>query len=111
MELESIGNIHINNIPYVLGLKKSLLFIYLLEGKGDRVAFFDEKFIVWAKGSSIENARTIGIHEGRLYRLLTPPPQALVHLDINSCELWHRRYGHLYYKIFPSMNQIITSMP
>ena len=36
-----------------------------------------------------------------MYRLLTPFPQALIHLDISPSELWHRRYGHLHYKILP----------
>lgn len=87
LELEYGGNIHLNNILDVLGLKKKLLYISFLKDKGDRVAFLNGKVIVWAKGSSIENSRTIGVHEGRFYRLLTPPPQALVHLDINPCEL------------------------
>jgi len=46
-----------------------------------------------------------------MYRFLMPPPQALVHLDINPCELWNRRYGHLYYKILPSLSHMVTSIP
>lgn len=75
------------------------------------MTFVDGKVIVWAKGSSIENARTIGICEGRLHILINPPPQALMHLDINPFELWHIMYGHLHYKIFPSLNQMVASIP
>lgn len=46
-ELESSGNIHPNNIPYVLGLKKKLLSISCLEDKGDRVEFVHGKVIDW----------------------------------------------------------------
>lgn len=62
------------------------------------MAFVDGKVLVWGRDSSVEKARVIGIRERRLYRLLTPPPQALVHMDIPS-KLWHRRYGHLHYNI------------
>ena len=39
------------------------------------------------KNSSIEYARIIGIREGRIYRLLTPLAQALVHIEVSPCEL------------------------
>ena len=55
-----------------------------------RVAVIDGKVVVWGKKSSIEDARMIGICEGRLYRLLTPLAQALVHIEVSPCELWHR---------------------
>jgi len=64
-----------------------LLSIFFLEDKGDRVAFVNGKNIVWGKGSSIEDAKTFGIREGRLYGILTPLPQALIHLEINRYEL------------------------
>jgi len=41
LELEFGGNIHLNNILYVPGLKKNLLSISFLEDKGDKVAFVD----------------------------------------------------------------------
>jgi len=111
LELETGGSIHLNNILYVPGLKKNLLSNYCLEDKGDRIASVDGKIIAWGKGSSIKDAKTIGIHKGRLYMLLTPLPQDLVHLDITPCKLWHRSYGHLHYKVLPSLNHMVTRIP
>jgi len=111
LELESGGSIHLNNILYVPGSNKNLLSISCLEDKGDRVAFVDGKVLVWGKGSSIYDARVVGIHEGILYRLYTPLSHVLVHLDVNPAELWHRRYGHLHYKIFPSLSQMVNGIP
>ena len=42
-----------------------------LDVKRDRVEFFDGKFIVWSKCSSIYSTNVIGIHEKRLYTLET----------------------------------------
>ena len=78
---------------------------------GDRIASNDGKVVVWGKISSIEDARMIGIHEGRLYRLITPITQALVHIEISPCELWHRIFGHLHHKILPTLNTIVNGIP
>lgn len=106
LELDSSGSIHLNNILYVLGLKKNLLSISCLEDKGDRVAFVDGKVLVWGKCPSIDEAMVTGT----LYRLYTPLAQALVHLEVSPFELWHRRYGQLRYKIFPSLSQLINNI-
>ena len=82
-----------------------------LEDKGDRVSFIDGKVVVWSKNSSIENARVIGIREGRLYKLLSPLAQALVHIEINPFEPWHRRFGHLHFKILPIVSSIVDGIP
>jgi len=96
---------------YVPGLKENLLSISCLEDKGDRVAFVDSKFLVWGRDSSIEKAKVIGVCEGRLYRFITPSPQALVHMEINPIELWHKRYGHIHYKRIPSLSQMVKGIP
>jgi len=91
--------------------KKNLLSISCLEDKGDRVASVDGKVLAWGKDSSIDKARMIGISEESLYRVLTPFSQALVHMEINPIELWHRRYGHLHYKVIPSLNKLVNGIP
>ena len=96
MELETSVIIHLNNIVFVSRLKKNFLSICCLEDKGDMVSFVDGKILVWGIYSSIDNARVIEVHEGCLYRVITPYPHALVHMEINPIELWHRRYGHLH---------------
>jgi len=85
LELENGGNIHLNNILFVPILHKNLLCISNLEDKGDIMDFIDGRVVVWSKKSSIENARMIGIREGRLYRLITPLTQALVNIQISPC--------------------------
>ena len=58
--------LHMNDILFVLGLKKNLLSISALEDKGFRVAFVDGQVIVWPKDSNMDSARVIGVREGGL---------------------------------------------
>ena len=102
IKLESSNDVHLSNVLYVTSLKKNLLYISCLEDKGDRIAFVDGKVLVWSKDSKIEDARVIGIREGRLYKLLGQNAQALVHDELNPSELWHRRYAHLHYQALSS---------
>jgi hypothetical protein len=101
--MESCNNVHLSNVLYVPGLKKNLVSISCLEDKGDRIAFVDGKVLVWSKDSKIEDARVIGIREGRLYKLLGHNTQALVHDKLSPSELWHRSYDHLHYQSFTSL--------
>jgi len=87
LKLENGLKLHLNNILYVLVLKKNFLSISCLEDKGERDAFVDGKVLVWGKYSSIDKARVIGVHEGSPYKFITPPPQALVHMEISHIEL------------------------
>lgn len=87
LKLDNGAKIHINNILYVPGLKKNLLSIYSLEDKGDRFSFVDGKVFAWGKYSSFDKSRVISIREGSLYRVITPSPQAIVHMEINPIEL------------------------
>ena len=66
--------------------QNNLLSISSQEDNSDRVALIDGKIVLWSKNSSIENVRVIGIQEGRL-ALISPLAQALVHIEINPCEL------------------------
>ena len=87
LKLENGAKLHLNNTLYVPGLKKNLLSISCLEDKGDRVAFVNGKVLVWGNNSSTDKAKFIGVREGTLYRVITPSPQALVHMEINPIEL------------------------
>lgn len=75
--MENRRKIHLNNILFVPSFQKNLLSILCLEDKGDRVSFIDGKVMVLDKGSNSKNEKIIMIHEGRLYRLLTPLSLAL----------------------------------
>jgi len=111
LKLENGAKLHLNNILYVLGLKMNFLSISCLEDKEDRVSFVDGSVLVWGKYSSIDKARVIGVHGGSLYRVITLSPQPLSHMEINSIELWNKRYGHLHYKAIPTLNQLVHGIP
>ena len=49
LKLENGSKLHLNNILYVLGLKKNLLSISFLEDKGDIISFFLWKNISFGK--------------------------------------------------------------
>ena len=97
LQLDSRTILHIEDILYVPGLKKSLLFVVGLEGKGYRIIFMDKKVLLWAKNEKSSSAELIGVREEGLYKAFGHSTQALVHNTINPCELRHRRFGHLHY--------------
>src|SRR5690606_26680258 len=33
------------------------------------------------------------------------------HMEISPIELWHRRYGHLHYKVIPTLSQLVHGIP
>ena len=98
-------------ILYVLGLKKNLLSVGVLEDKGYTVAFTNGKAIMWSSDGDMSSAIEIGVKEGNVYRLTGNPIQAQVHIVMNPCELWHRRFGHLNYRALPSFPGMVTGMP
>jgi hypothetical protein len=111
IKMELGNNVHLNNVLYVHGLKKNSVSISCLEDKGDRITFVNGKFLVWYKDSKIEDARVIGIREGRLYKLLGQNTQSHVHDEIPPSDLWHRRYAHLHYQALQSLKQMVVGIP
>jgi hypothetical protein len=87
VKLRKGNNAHLINVLYVPGLEKNRVSISFLEDKGNIIAFVDGKVLSWSRESTIENARVIGTHEGRLYRLLERNYEALVHDEVNPNEL------------------------
>ena len=87
-------------------MKRNLVSISALEDKGYKVAFSDGKVLAWHKNSSMDTTKVIGMREESLYRLNTPPIQALVHDSTSMGELWHRRLAHLNYRALLAMNSI-----
>ena len=51
---------HIDDVLYVLGLKKNFLFVAGLEDKGYRVLFMDKKVLLWAKKEKLSSVVQIG---------------------------------------------------
>jgi len=53
----------------------------------------------------------IGVREGILYKLQGKHIQALVHHNDNLCELFHRRLGHLHYRVLSILIRgVVTSL-
>jgi len=73
--------------PISTWIKNNLFFVSYLEDKGDKVIVLDGKVLVWLKGSGINNARVIGIHDGILYKLVSQSNQALLHDEIDISDL------------------------
>ena len=61
--------------------------------------------------SSIDKATVIGIREGGLYKLKGKPVSALLHKEVSTSELWHRRHAHLHYRALPILSKMVTGLP
>ena len=89
LQLNSGTALHIDNVLYVHGLNKNLLFVASLEDKGLRV-------LLWEKDEDLSSAIQIVVQEGGLYKVSRDPTHA-----VDPCELWHKRFEHLHYIAFP----------
>ena len=56
------------DVLYVLELKKNILSISALDAKGMRVEFVDGQVLMWLKGKKIEDATVIGEEDKGLYK-------------------------------------------
>ena len=92
-------------------LKKNIFSVAVLEDKGHIVAFTKGKAIMWPSGGDMSSAIEVGVKEGNIYRLTGNPIQAQVHVVMNPCELWQRRFGHLNYRALPSLPDMVIGMP
>ena len=111
VQLESNYLLHLNDVLYVLGMKRKLVSISELGDKGYRVAFADGNVLAWHRNSSMNIAKVISVREESLYRLSTLPAQALVHDSTNINELWNRRVAHLNYQALPTLRNMVTCLP
>ena len=99
------------DVLFVLGLKKNLLSIYALDAKGMRVSFIDGQVIMWPKGKTIDDVVVIGEQEGGLYKLKGHLEQALVHDTVEPNEIWHRRLAHVLYRSLPLASKVVEGLP
>ena len=53
-------SLKLKDVQYVLGLKKNILSIYVIDAKGIRVYFVDRQVLMWPRGKTIEDATMIG---------------------------------------------------
>ena len=68
-QFQSSNIFHINEILYVPGLKKNLIYVPVLESKGYLVAFSKGKALLWSSNEDINNAITLGTRESELFKL------------------------------------------
>ena len=102
--------LHVDEILYVPGLKKNLLFVSVLEDKGFRVIFMDNKALLWPKNTDLNFATAIGVREGFLHKVPGKFIKVMIHDIVSTCELWHRRLGHLHSKALPRLQKMVKGM-
>ena len=98
--------LHIEDILYVPGLTKNLISVVIMEDKGHRVISMEKKALLWPKDTELSSTIVIGI-KGGLYKVLEHV-QALVHNTVSSCELCHRRFGHLHFKALLGLQKMVS---
>jgi hypothetical protein len=99
-------------VLYVPRLKKNLLSVLVMEGKGFVVMFKKRQVLIRPEGPSPETAVSIGVTEGNLYKLKGKHVQmTLVHDNDNLCELCNGRMGHLHYRALSILREIATGLP
>ena len=81
-----------------------------MEDKGHKVAFSYGKVLAWHKNSSMDASKEIRVREESLYRLSTPPDQALVHDSTSMGELWHKRLAHINYRALLALRNIVIGL-
>jgi hypothetical protein len=109
-QLQSDNIFHIDEILYVLGLKKNLVLVAVLESKGYSIAFTKENALMWPSNVDLSIATTIGTRESGLYKITGQVVQALAHEMISPYMFCHRRLGHLNYNALPGLQKMVTSM-
>ena len=97
--------------PICFGHKENLVSITTLEDKGYKIAFMDGKVLAWIKTSTLKQVYTIGLRYECLYRFDTISSQALMIESIDSCDLWHKRLGHLNFQTLSSMDKFVVGFP
>jgi len=68
-QLQSDNIFHIDEIIYVLGLKKNLISVAVLESKGYSIVFTKGKALMWSSNEDMSTAMTIGTRESGLYKI------------------------------------------
>jgi hypothetical protein len=100
----------LTEVLYVLGLKKNLVSVSVIEERGYEVLFCDGQVLLYPKGSSITLSKGIGTRHEKLYKLMFQPVRALIHTTKNSdlCELWNMRMVHLHHGALRVLREMVT---
>jgi hypothetical protein len=111
---ETMPPISLRDVLYVLGLKKNLISVSILQDRDLEVSFRGTEVLIHPKGSTLTSGKVIRVRDGKLYRLLFQPLPALVTSnDSNSqlCELRHRRMAHLHHGDLGGLREVVTGVP
>eukprot|EP00253_Pinus_taeda_P033927 PITA_33927 len=109
LKLNQGNTIHLQDVLYVLDLKKNLVSILAMEDKGYKVTFNDGKVRIWK--NNVKYAFTLGFRVDSLSQV------SGILLGVMPCDttlqskLWHQRFSHLHYKDLPDVRQMVTWMP
>lgn len=101
-------------VYYILGLKKNLISVSTIEGRGLEVLFRDVRVYIIPKGANFAMAKVIGTRIGKLYKLDFHPMEEMMSnnsSEENLCELWHWRMAHLHHGALRVLMEIVTSLP
>jgi len=107
-QLNQGNTIHLQEVLYVLDLKKNLVTISTMEDKGFKVAFIDGKVRIWKR--NFKHDFTLGFKVDTLYQVGESPLGAMSFDTSLQSKLWHRRFAHLHYKALPDVRQMVTGM-
>ena len=109
---ESMSPMVLRDVLYVLGLKKNLVSVSMIEDQGLGVSFLDGHVHVFPKTAGPFASYAIGVRCGKLYKLLFQPQQTLAHSSSSElCELWHRRMDHLHHPYLCMLRHMVTGLP
>ena len=70
----------------------------------------DNQALLWLKNKDLKFAVVIGVREGGLYKVPRKFIQAMIHNIVSPCNMWHRRLGHLHFKVLPQLQKRVKGM-
>jgi len=76
LHLNQGQTLHLQEVPYVLDLKKNLVSIYAMEDKGFKVSFIDGNVRLWQRNP--RDAFTLGFRVKGLYQVGGSPLGAMI---------------------------------
>ena len=111
---ESMQPMTLRDVLYVPRLKKNLVSVSMIEDRGYGLYVLDGKVHLFPKSAGPSASCAIGMRCGKLYKILFQPQYALAHTSsssVETCELWHRRMGHLHYSALRLLREMSTVLP
>eukprot|EP00253_Pinus_taeda_P002410 PITA_02410 len=108
LQLNQGNTVHLQEVLYVLDLKKNLVSILTMEDKGFKLAFIDGKLRVWKR--NFKEAFTLGFKVDSLYHVGRSPLGDMPCDTSLQVELWHRRFAYLHYKALPDARKMVIGM-